>query len=494
MSKAFENIFPIGLGTARFPFKSKETYAQDFENAVNLVLYALEQGVNYIDVGRGYSFNNAISVLNEAFKRTNSQYNVTIKVNSFDKYKDKDYYYAEAISVLNDLGLSSASHFLLWTLMDIKHFKRSISENNIYDAALQLKKEGKIKYIGASLHMQHTEILEVIDSGLFEFLLISCHLLNFGDMQKVLDRAYEKGIDILVMNPLYGGLIPQNETLFEYAKMSENETVIQAAIRSLLSHPAIKCVLAGASNTQQLDNYISAVKDDLVSRQVRFKHLMQYTTKNQVFCSYCRYCVDCPMRIPVPEIMNARNIIALHGVDDGSNIESIFFRLLNEKFNLTFETYENPCIGCGKCESHCTQHLDIIKSIDLVYKMLKKTCYDMKSRKERFEELIPSSKYKKIGFWPASQGTMKILDVYKHIFNEIPFDIYLFDSNSSYIGTNRFGYKVYSASEAKDLGIECILITSYKYGKDIYEQNKHLEQQGIDLKVLYKDSDVDWWW
>lgn len=498
MSHAFDNICPIGLGTARFPFPQPETYERDFENAVNLVLYALECGINYIDVGKGYSNSHAFAVLKEAFQRTGYQYNVTIKINSFDMSVSEDEYYREALAILQEMGLESASHFLLWTLMDVEHFHRVIEEGNLYTTALRLQKEGKIKHIGTSVHMKADEILEVIDSGLFEFVLISCHLLNLPDMQKVLDCALEKDVDILVMNPLYGGLIPQNTKLFEYARFRKDETVVQAAIRALLAHPAVKCVLAGASDRQQLDEYLSAAEsflDDELERKRRLEFLSRNQRSGEAFCSYCRYCAGCPVDIPVPELMNSRNILSLQGNKDrGLTTRQTYFRLLNEKYEIAFESGENPCIQCGRCESKCTQHLEIIPAIDEIYQMVKASNYDLTSRKNRLDELLNRFHYRRVGFWPASAGTMKIIGIYEALFGNFPFEVYLFDSNQKYHGKNRFGHIVHAKEEILDMNVDCILITSYRYGTIIRQQLKDTEGQGVDIKQMYRENDVDWWW
>lgn len=42
--------------------------------------------------------------------------------------------------------------------------------------------------------------------------------------------------------------------------------------------------------------------------------------------------------------------------------------------------------------------------------------------------------------------------------------------------------------------IQHILITSFLHGETIYQQIKGLEEQGIAVKTLYREGDVDWWW
>ncbi len=62
------------------------------------------------------------------------------------------------------------------------------------------------------------------------------------------------------MNPLGGGLIPQNPDLFAFLKSREDETVSQAALRFLFSHPRISTVLVGFSDAAQLREAVAAVE------------------------------------------------------------------------------------------------------------------------------------------------------------------------------------------------------------------------------------------
>ncbi len=491
-----EELYPIGLGTARFPFNSPETYSEDFENAVDLVLYALERGINYIDVGEGYSNGQAMAVLKEAFRRTSKDYHTTIKINCYNEKFTAEDYYKKALDILDKLGVEKTTYFLLWTLIDSKQFHHAIEKDSLYEAALRLKREGKIDHIGTSVHMKYDEIKEVIESGLFEFVLVSYHLLNFIDMQPVLDCALEHNVDILVMNPLYGGLIPQSEELFKYAKTEDDKTVTQAAIRAVLAHPAVKCVLAGASNKEQLDGYLSAVTETFSEdeRNKRLQWLRKNIHDSGTFCSYCRYCIDCPKKIRVPELMNASNIFSLQkGKIEGAAVKA-FFRLLHEKFNVDFESGENPCVKCGRCEKRCTQHLNIINTIQGIYDLVAETQYDMASRKRRFEELLGNGQYKRVGFWPASLGTKKILDIYRKVCGEPRFEVYLFDTNTEFRGKERMGYIVRGKEDIIPLNVDCILITSYNYRKNIHEQLLDIQEKGVEVKELYREGDMDWWW
>ena len=501
MAHAFDNIYPLGLGTSRFSFTTKEAYSEEFERAVNLVLYALDNGINYVDSARHYAFGHAYDVLKEAFRRTDRPFHASLKVNAMNPEDTTDDFYREALSVLDALGLERTSHFLMWSIMDVEQYHRAIGKNGLYEAALRLRDEGRVEHIGASLHLKREGMMEAIDSGLFSFLLLSCNLINYLEMQPVLDHALEKNVDIIVMNPLYGGLIPQNEALFDNARFAESEGIVDTSIRALLAHPAIKCVLAGASSREQLDAYLSAARGmDRGRSEERLNYLKKALKSGGTFCSYCRYCAGCPEGIPVSELMNAqnasllgRNAPAPAGREPKAS-EKMFFQTLSEKYGVVFETAENPCIRCGRCESLCTQHLPIMDSIREVYDLVKRTGYDLASRRRRFDDLLNGKGYRRVGFWPASAGTFKILELYQELFGSFPFDVVLFDSNKEMQGQDRRGYTIHAGEEAVRLGVECIMITSYQYRRIIHEQLRDLEEKGIGIVELYREEDVDWWW
>lgn len=493
MSKAFEGIFPIGFGTSRMPFPDHKDQQHDFESAVQLVLYAIEHGINYIDTALGYSGNRAISVVREAIRRTDRKIYTTVKVMTRSGKPGDEGYYQTARSILRELGLEHASHFLLWSLMNNEELLYATAKGGLYDTASRLKEEGRIGHIGVSVHMSHEDILKVIDSGLFEFVMISYNLLTL-DMRKVLDRAVEKNVDIIVMNPLYGGLIPQNPEMFSHARFSEQENVIQASIRAVLAHPAVKCVLAGAANSAQLDEYLSAVEDPVFpgNRMARLEAVKDRMMARGPLCTGCHYCADCPKGIHVPEIMNSRNVLSL--LEASPSTDQLFFRQLYEAHNVYLESSENPCIQCGKCEKACTQHLPIIASVAETYATAGRTCGDRASQRHRLDELLNGKGYRKIGLWPASDASVKILNRYQEFFGKPPFEVCLFDSSKNQIGGMKAGLPIYGRESAVEEGVDCVLITSLRFCEEIYEQNKDLEKQGIAVKKLYRRGDVDWWW
>lgn len=82
-------------------------------------------------------------------------------------------------------------------------------------------------------------------------------------------------------------------------------------------------------------------------------------------CTGCNYCYECPAEIKIPQIFKlyndtaARNFVFLW-----DSLSDLYGKL---------GPNANDCIGCGNCESHCPQKINIIsklKEIDDKYKAI----------------------------------------------------------------------------------------------------------------------------
>jgi predicted aldo/keto reductase-like oxidoreductase len=165
------------------------------------------------------------------------------------------------------------------------------------------------------------------------------------------------------MNPLGGGLIPQNPDVFSFIKSRPDQGIVEAALHFLWSHPEITTALVGFSNVREVREGLAAASscravDPAHIERIRgaigdaFLHL----------CTGCQYCDHCPEGIPVPKLMDAYNHLHLTGTE-----QALKDRL---KWHWNLPASEaGRCNECGDCESACTQHLPIVERLKAIARL-----------------------------------------------------------------------------------------------------------------------------
>ena len=497
-----DHYFPLGLGTSRFPIKGPDD-TEGIEKAEKLILKAFDSGIDYIDTSYQYSAGMAHTALKSAFKRTKKPFGVTVKVMlEMDKTADEARRRAEF--QLEAMGISKASFFVCWTILNFTDFQEIMKKGGIYDGALKLKDEGLVKHICCSLHSSPEDSIKIIESGAFEGATISHSLLSSIQTLPVLNAALKHNIGIAVMNPLGGGIIPQNADFFAFAS-SENEDTVTAALRYTLAHPAVKIVLSGVSNESELEANVRAVSErSSETDEERLSRVSVGIRSIPGFCVNCQYCDTCPAGIPISELMRGRNRLLFstsetYNRDDPELTGNI--RLFKRHFNShsVSETDEwfpdspvNPCIRCGKCEEKCTQKLNIMDSISDIYCRAEKAGFSRNSRRERLEELLTGKGFTRVGLYPNGGFANLIMSLYDRSFGNPDFEWLQFNSDPKMWGQFTGGLPIHAPDKIDELMPDIIIVCTYKYDKEIFESLKHYEDIGIKIVKLHRETDVPW--
>jgi len=495
------NSFIMGLGTSRLPIKSANDTA-GIEKSAQLVLKALEAGVNYIDTSYPYAAGGAHSAIRLAFEQTKKPCSVTVKViHQSDKTSDEARRRAEL--QLKSMGIDRAAFFLCWCIQSYEQFKEITRKGGVYDGAVKLREEGMIDHICCSLHASASDSIKIIESGLFEAATVSLNFTNAIQTMPVLGAALVNNADIVIMNPLGGGGIAQNSDFFAFTQ-SEGENTVTAALRFAKSHPAVKVVLSGLNNECELEENLKALTGETTELDSERIIRVAYGIKDiDGFCVNCHYCDGCPSGIPVSELMSKHNRL-LFGNVTAQDYKRTDARL-NQNINL-FQgqagaeggsewfpaSPENPCIRCGQCEDKCTQSLRIIEFIDDIYSRAEKCGFSLQARETRLRELLFEKNYKKVGLYPKDRFAVLITKLYKDFFGEPDFEWVAFNSDQSMWGRVSDGLLIHAPKEIPGIKPDIIIVCNYTYQEEIYNDLRHYEDEGIKITKLHRDTDVPW--
>ena len=355
-------VSAVGLGTMRYD--PDDIALGKLEKCAEIPLYALEKGINYWDTAPGYCEDKSEIVTGIALSQVKrSDVFVTSKTNltTLDGHTDRDSFRRRLETSLKRLKTDYIDFYHMWCMLNLDSYREHME--TLYRFFEEAQSEGLIRNIVFSSHMQGNDIEKAVSDGKFKGMLIGYNALNYRYRQSGIEAAYARGMGVVVMNPLGGGLIPRNPEMFSYLTEGTDLTVPQAALRFVASHREITVTLAGCTTKAHVDDAVKAV-ENLEERPAK-DIVQKYINKGDAFnnlCTGCGYCKGCPKDVAIPKFMDAYNIYLMT-----KEKNSVANRLDNHWGMSSADAAE--CIACGHCEEQCTQHLPIIERLREIAKM-----------------------------------------------------------------------------------------------------------------------------
>lgn len=463
----------LGFGGLRFPSDLYRTEAGR-ERCAELVIEAWENGINYFDTAPDYCGSKCEQIYGAAFRHMNDFYVSTKSTINEDPKADDVRRRIE--KSLNIMGLEKIDFYHMWCILDIEQYRRIIAPGGPYWGALKAKEEGLISHICFSAHCTGSEIAEIVNEGYFEGVTLGYNVINSRFRDEGVRCAKEKGIGVITMNPLAGGFIPKNEDRFAFICENERESVCEAALRYNASTPGINVVLSGMCNKEELHRNIKAMEKPL-SYDINFRQsiIEKLDAMYDKLCTTCGYCNVCPQKIRIPQLMASYNQFMLDHNNDDSLIDD-----MKSVQHLDIEA-SIPCIKCRKCEKKCTQHLDIVKRIEVINEVVQK----------RYMEKIDKLKYifktnHKIAFYGMGEHARKLFNDFETYFpnEDINAKVFLFDKNPEKSGKkfyDKIDARVRQPEQLENLGLDVVVISSSLYFNEIYKELQYLEEYGVTI-------------
>lgn len=347
-------VSAIGMGCMRY--NEEDIKAGNLEKCAEVTLYAHEKGINYFDTAPFYCEDKSEIITGIALSQLpRDSYYISSKTNmgTVGGNHTADDFRKRLETTLTRLKVEYLDFYHLWCILNMESFDKQCDV--LYKFFEQAKSEGLIRNIVFSAHMQGKELEDAVAKDMFKGMLIGYNALNYRFRQSGIEAAHKKGMGVVVMNPLGGGLIPNNPDTFRYLADGTNLTVPQAALRFVASHKEITITLNGFTSKQHVDDACKAV-ENLVEKPAH-EICEEYENKGIALnnlCTGCAYCKHCPNNIDIPKFMDAYNQKLL-----GDNLKD----RLDYHWHIP-ASQAAECIKCGKCETLCTQHLPIMERLE----------------------------------------------------------------------------------------------------------------------------------
>ena len=359
------DVSRFGMGCMRFPITSdsKGKAIIDETESIKMVRYAANNGVNYFDTA--YAYGDSEKVLGKALNgglREKVIIATKIPVWKIEKSEEFESYLAEE---LERLQTDYIDFYLLHALS--KENWKKVKKFRLLEKLNKAKKDGRIKYGAFSFHDDLSLFKEIIDSYKWDMCQIQLNFIgeDFQAGIEGLKYAASKGIGVVIMEPLLGGLLSSNISQDIIDRWNQSGTVrtpAEWAFKWLGNFPEVSVVLSGVSTMDQLKENIEIFKNtlpnSLTQKEIEvFKEIKKlYDSKIKVGCTGCSYCLPCPSGVNIPGVFSLYNRI--FSMDDPA--------IGKGKYKSDYCDNggdASQCSECDQCEEKCPQHIPIIDTL-----------------------------------------------------------------------------------------------------------------------------------
>ena len=282
-------VSEIGMGT--WELGGREWGDIGETDAVDLLRYAFESGVTYYDTADQYGGGRAERLLGEAFSALGDRVVIATKLG----YElDSDGWISHgwehpSFNVSPEYIRSAVEGSLTRLKRDVIdiyqfHSPPPASEwDDAFGTMDDLKAEGKIRFYGMGLGSE-ADALKAMEETDISSLMLTYNILTQEMAAPVMETAAEKGIAVVVRQPLSSGLLSGQlgpDTVFaenDYRKTWSREKFLadlerveqvksiigdkarslpQAALKFILAHPAVSSVVPGMMTSAQVDDGVA---------------------------------------------------------------------------------------------------------------------------------------------------------------------------------------------------------------------------------------------
>ncbi len=372
----------LGFGCMRF---QKKLGVIEFEKAEKQILTAIENGVNYFDTA--FIYPGSESSLGEILQKNNLRDKVYIATKLPSQMMlniaTLDRLFNEQLKRLRTDRIDYYFFHMLANMQAWERLKGIGIEKWIEDK----KASGAIGQIGFSYHGGTEDYCKMIDAYDWDFSMIQYNYMDEHTQagKRGLDYAHKKGITVMIMEPLRGGKLvndlPQ-EAKQIFASHSKKYSPAQWAFRWLWNQPEVTVVLSGMNSEDMvLDNIATACDAGVGELTEEDEEMLRrvgraINASMKVGCTGCGYCMPCPKNIDIRSVFGMYNTF-YSGKKHKAKREYIKATIAENT-----SAPASDCIGCGKCETHCPQKIEIRNEIKAAGEALEGKMYQrMKKRK-----------------------------------------------------------------------------------------------------------------
>ena len=351
----------LGFGVMSLPLTGDNPDEFNEPEIVQMIRYAIDHGVNYLDLGYPYDMpghERRTRIIGRALQdgyRQRVKIAASIPLFHTRSSSDFDFHLSRQLQWLETEGVD----FYLLGWLNRDNWPR-LKELGVLPWAEQAMTDGRVGKLGFSYHDDFQGLRTILgDYGgwslcqfRYSYMDVNHHPGTGG-----IKYAVDQGLAVVITEPLRGGRLakrPPAPVAKVWAEALSGRSLPEWGLGWVWNHPEVSVVVSDMSSMGQVEENISladrAEPDSFSVREmVLVNHVREaYHRLRPVPCTACRACMPCPEGIDVPRIFEIYNDAVIY--DDMRTGCTIYSR---ERHNL------DDCTECGICENACAKGLNL---------------------------------------------------------------------------------------------------------------------------------------
>lgn len=364
-------MIDFGFGFMRLPqLDENDESSVDIELVKKMVDKYMESSFNYFDLGFDYHEGMCEVAFKEAVvdRFPRESYVVADKLPIYNMPKSEDEFEKYFTKQIERTGLEYFDYYMLhnatgWTDNGFKNL-------DSFKFLRELKEAGKIKHIGISTHDDADFLEEILsEHPEIEFVQLQVNYVDWDNdgiqSGKCCEVANKYGVDIIVMEPIRGGMLVNlsDDIKKVFTDYNPDESLASWALRFCRSIDGVICTLSGMSNLEQLEDNLKSMENFKPLNDEEYEVINKVTemivSEIEIPCTYCKYCLShCPIEMPISRYFELVNSEKRGNGIPGFSIPTLTYINMTKNGN---HPKASECDECGACAAICPQQLDIPK-------------------------------------------------------------------------------------------------------------------------------------
>jgi predicted aldo/keto reductase-like oxidoreductase len=335
-------VSAIGFGCIKFNSVTQD----EVTRALNL---ALDLGLNFVDTARNYGTSE--QKIGRALRKRRAEFILATKTEALTAREAS----RDLRTSLRELQTDTIDLYQLHSVSDPQRYEAVMAPGGALEALKKAQQEGKIRHIGITQHRAIPQMKAAIESGEFETIMVAFSPLDQeGVGAEVIPLAVKHDMGVIAMKALSGGQLaslPDPRS----GQPPRPDPIVAGALRHVLAKEGVSTVIPGMVSVAQVEENLPLAdmpplsdgqREDLVRRIAALRRSFRY---GQV-CLRCGYCQPCPEGVPIPQILQAHDMLRQYPEP---------LKHLGRELYASLGIGADACVECRQCEDKCPAGLTI---------------------------------------------------------------------------------------------------------------------------------------